>query len=115
MTVALADLNQMTLPAFSRAVGETFELAAAARDRFLFEIAMGAPTDDGERARLLFDPAFHDVDRLLEAIPGAVADYRELPTLARAIQSHVGASRALELTFRSPTYWRARDIQISAW
>jgi MoxR-like ATPase len=76
--------------------GETFELAAAARDRFLFEIAMGAPTDDGERARLLFDPAFHDVDRLLESIPGSIADYRELPTLARAIQSHVGASRALE-------------------
>ena len=27
MTVALADLNQMTLPAFSGAIGETFELA----------------------------------------------------------------------------------------
>lgn len=76
--------------------GETFELPAAARDRFLFEIAMSAPEAAADRARLLFDPAFHDVDRLLEAVPRAVLDSREMPALARAIQTRVTASVALE-------------------
>lgn len=76
--------------------GETFELAAAARDRFLFEIAIEVPGKDEDRARLLFDPVFHDVDRLLATLPAAALDYRRLPALARAIQRRVGASPALE-------------------
>jgi MoxR-like ATPase len=76
--------------------GETFELAAAARDRFLFEIAIDVPADAADRTRLLFDPVFHDVDRLIESIPAAIIDYRALPAIARAIQAHVGASPALE-------------------
>lgn len=76
--------------------GETFELPAAARDRFLFEIAMTVPAEAADRARLLFDPAFHDVDRLLESVPLAALDSRAMPALARAIQQRVGASAALE-------------------
>lgn len=76
--------------------GETFELPAAARDRFLFEIAMTMPAEPSERARLLFDPLFHDVDRLLQAVPEAVIDHRAMPALGRAIQQRVGASSVLE-------------------
>ncbi len=76
--------------------GETFELAAAARDRFLFEVGIEAPAEAAERSRLLFDPVFHDVDRLLETSPAGLVDFRELPGLAAAIQRHVGASPALQ-------------------
>src|SRR4030095_1364807 len=41
---------------------ETFELASAARDRFMFELRMGTPADDAIRRALVFDPSFHDVD-----------------------------------------------------
>jgi len=76
--------------------GETFELAAAARDRFLFEIPMEIPVRDEDRARLLFDTSFHNVDQLLEPIPVAALDYRALPAIAAAIQRHVGAAPTLE-------------------
>ncbi len=76
--------------------GETFELPAAARDRFLFEIAMTMPDEPGDQARLLFDPVFHDVDQLLQAVPAAAIDHRAMPALARAIQRRVGASPVLE-------------------
>src|ERR1700754_973297 len=45
---------------------ETFELPSAARDRFMFELRMAEPEDEADRQALVFDPAFHDVDRLLE-------------------------------------------------
>ncbi len=50
---------------------ETFELASAARDRFLFELNMPTPTEPDVRRALVFDPVFHDVDALLELVtPG---------------------------------------------
>jgi MoxR-like ATPase len=75
--------------------GETFELAAAARDRFMMEIAIDAPESDDDRAALIFDPAYHDVDKLLTRCEAALIDYRELEPIAALIQSHVGASPAL--------------------
>ncbi|WP_204350070.1 hypothetical protein, partial [Serratia marcescens] len=45
---------------------ETFELPAAARDRFLMEIGMEAPREPEARRALVFDPRFHDTDRLIE-------------------------------------------------
>ncbi len=75
---------------------ETFELPAAARDRFFMEISMSAPTDLEARRKLVFDPAFQDVDALLGRIsPGAV-DYRRIDGVARAIQETVKASATLE-------------------
>ena len=46
---------------------ETFELASAARDRFMLELRMPTPTDTAIRRQLVFDPAFHDVDRVAGA------------------------------------------------
>jgi MoxR-like ATPase len=75
--------------------GETFELAAAARDRFMMEIAMEAPASDEDRGALIFDPAYHDVEQLLTRCQADVVDYRDLEPIAATIQKHVGASEAL--------------------
>ncbi|HEY8163768.1 MAG TPA: MoxR family ATPase [Methylocystis sp.] len=75
---------------------ETFELPAAARDRFFMEISMAAPTDREARRKLVFDPAFQDVDTLLERVTPGTVDYREIGDVARIIQQTVKASETLE-------------------
>src|SRR5215468_11020403 len=57
---------------------ETFELASAARDRFMLELQMPTPTAVEVRRQLVFDPAFHDVDRLLERVSPEVIDWERL-------------------------------------
>lgn len=74
---------------------ETFELAAAARDRFLFELRMPSPTDDDIRGALVFEPEFHDVDALLERIAPGVLSWDQLNDIGAAIQRSVQASDAL--------------------
>lgn len=75
---------------------ETFELSAAARDRFLFEINISRPTDDTIRRQLIFDPAFHDVDELLSSITEPLMNYRELNALDRDIQQAIFVSPEIE-------------------
>jgi MoxR-like ATPase len=74
---------------------ETFELAAAARDRFMIEVAVDAPADDDLRWQLVSEPRFHDTDRLLEAVPLGLLDFRGLRDCAAAVQRSVRASDAL--------------------
>ena len=75
---------------------ETFELASAARDRFMFELRMPTPTDYAVRRSIVFDPAFHDVDELLERVTPEVLPWRELNRVGAAIQRSVRASESLE-------------------
>ncbi|HEX2842550.1 MoxR family ATPase [Hyphomicrobium sp.] len=75
---------------------ETFELPAAARDRFLMEIAISTPTDEATRRALAFDTRFHDGDRLIGSLEQGILSYNELNAVARAIQSEIKASEALE-------------------
>ncbi|MGQ4273739.1 AAA family ATPase [Terrihabitans sp. B22-R8] len=75
---------------------ETFELPAAARDRFLMEIAVGMPAEQEMRRQLVFDPRFHDVDVLLTEIEGGILDPDALEDVARAIQTGVRSSPTLE-------------------
>ncbi len=75
---------------------ETFEIAAAARDRFMMELAIDPPSDAAERRALVFDPRFHDTDALVAALPAALIDHRELDTLSRTLQREVQASTALQ-------------------
>ena len=75
---------------------ETFELSAAARDRFLFEINISRPLEDESRRRLIFDPLFHDVDALLDLIGAPVLNYRELNELDRVIQNTIYVSAEIE-------------------
>ncbi len=75
---------------------ETFELPAAARDRFLMEVQVGMPMETEARRSLVFDPRFHNVDTLLMDVESGVIDPEALETVARAIQSGVRSSPALE-------------------
>lgn len=75
---------------------ETFELPSAARDRFMLEVQIETPADEGVRTALVFDPAYHDVDVLLQSVPAAILPYTELNTVAAVIQREVRASEALQ-------------------
>jgi MoxR-like ATPase len=75
---------------------ETFELAAAARDRFMFELSMPTPAAPDVRRALVFDPAFHDVDALLERVAAGVLPWQQLNEIGATIQRRVRASETLE-------------------
>jgi MoxR-like ATPase len=75
---------------------ETFELASAARDRFMLELRMPTPGDVEIRRQLVFDPSFHDVDELLERVAPDILDWQALNAVGAAIQRSVQASESLE-------------------
>lgn len=75
---------------------ETFELPAAARDRFFMEIPIEAPADPEMRKALAFDPRFHDVDRLIESVAPAVLPHDQLNAFAAFLQQQIQASPALQ-------------------
>lgn len=75
---------------------ETFELPAAARDRFLMEINIDTPADPATRRALAFDTRFHDGDRLIGGLEADILAYDALNDVARAIQNEVKTSDALE-------------------
>ena len=75
---------------------ETFELASAARDRFMLELNMPTPTDIAVRRDLVFNPDFHDVDELLQRVTPSILDWLKLNEIGAAIQRSVRASETLE-------------------
>ncbi len=75
---------------------ETFEISAAARDRFMMEVTIEAPAEVAERRALMFDPRFHDTDRLLGALAPAMVPHAELNAVAETVQRQVQASEALQ-------------------
>ena len=75
---------------------ETFELAGAARDRFMLEIQMAVPDDAAIRKSLAFDPSFHDADALIARMAADVVPYRDLNGIGALIQREVRASDALQ-------------------
>ena len=84
---------------------ETFEISAAARDRFMMEVTIEAPTTDAEKRALMFDPRFHDTDRLISELASAMVAYDELNHVSDVIQRNVQASDALQ-TY-ALALWRA--------
>ncbi|HEX7034267.1 MAG TPA: MoxR family ATPase [Pseudomonadales bacterium] len=77
-------------------VEETFEIPAAARDRFLMEIEIRAPADRHLQRALMSDTRFHDVDRLLEQVPQGLIDFAQLNTLSEQVQDRIRTSPALQ-------------------
>jgi MoxR-like ATPase len=75
---------------------ETFEISSAARDRFMMEVTIDAPATDADRRELMFNPRYHDTDRLLEELPAAMLNHQALNEVAEAIQRSVQASQALQ-------------------
>ncbi|MGZ8253122.1 MAG: AAA family ATPase [Methylophilaceae bacterium] len=75
---------------------ETFELPAAARDRFFMEISIDAPDDRQLQRDLMFNSRFHDVDALIASLDPGLAPYNQLNALAQAVQASVRAELALQ-------------------
>ncbi|TDV39292.1 MoxR-like ATPase [Paraburkholderia caballeronis] len=86
---------------------ETFELASAARDRFLFELNMPTPADDDVRRAVVFDPAYHDPDTLLQRITPGIVQWQRLNDVGVAIQRSVTASDTI--TRYVLDIWRATE------
>src|SRR3954465_8691601 len=64
---------------------ETFELASAARDRFLFEVRMTTPTAPEVRRALALDPVFHDADALIDSVEAGMLPWTEMNALAALV------------------------------
>ena len=75
---------------------ETFELSAAARDRFMFELNMSTPKDADIRKRLLIDTLYHDADSLIATLDHSSCDGYELNAVAAQIQKFVKTSSTIE-------------------
>ena len=84
---------------------ETFELPAAARDRFLLEISVPAPNQPEILEQLAFEPRFHDPEQLLESVQPGVLAFETLNELAAAIQDGISASPTLRAYVRD--LWQA--------
>ncbi len=75
---------------------ETFELPAAARDRFLMELNIALPPARELQRQLLSDTRFYDVDSLIDSLEPGVLPFRELNRVAARIQGGVNASSTVE-------------------
>ncbi len=70
---------------------ETFELPAAAKDRFMLEINLDTPTNDAVLDELMFNPRFHNTDQLIASLPSGQILYYQLNDLAGDLQHKIQA------------------------
>ena len=75
---------------------ETFELPAAARDRFFMEIGIQAPEDRLLQRELMFNTKFYDVDALIGGLKNGSVPFNQLNDVARSVQAEVRAESALQ-------------------
>lgn len=75
---------------------ETFELASAARDRFMLELNMTTPVDEATRKALVFDPVYHNVDALLQTLEAGQCPGDQLNDIGKSIQQRVKSSPTIE-------------------
>ncbi|MEQ1528598.1 MAG: MoxR family ATPase [Methylococcales bacterium] len=84
---------------------ETFELPAAAKDRFMLEISINMPQVDTELNELMFNPRFHDTDRLIRQIDNTGLPYYQLNDFAVTVQDSVQTS--VKLREYALNLWKA--------
>lgn len=75
---------------------ETFELPAAARDRFLMELNIVMPDDLDLQRQLMFDTRFFDVDKLIDDLKPGVLPFDQLNTVSAMIQNHIQTTPTIE-------------------
>lgn len=75
---------------------ETFELPAAARDRFFMEIGVQAPESKELQRDLMFNTRFYDVDELIANLEKGLVPYDQLNDVSAAIQASVRAEVSLQ-------------------
>jgi len=84
---------------------ETFELPAAARDRFMMEIGIDTPSDDTVLNELMFNARFHDTDRLIGGMETCNLPYYQLNEFAQTLQHSIQTSPRLH--HYALTLWQA--------
>jgi MoxR-like ATPase len=87
--IVFADRNQVERE-------ETFEIPSAARDRFMMEIPIIVPKDDGIMQGLVFDTKYHMVDTLIESVRPDILQFDQVQAASRTIQNSISASATLE-------------------
>lgn len=75
---------------------ETFELPAAARDRFLMEINIKVPEDPELQRQLMFDTRFFDVDELITSLKSAIFPFDQLNDISAVIQQSIQTTPTIE-------------------
>jgi len=75
---------------------ETFELPAAARDRFMMELHIGQPKLESQLKDLMFNSRYHDSDKLIDASDKAILPYTELNKIAETIQISIHATDTIQ-------------------
>lgn len=75
---------------------ETFELPAAARDRFMMELHVAQPKAENQLKELMFNPRFHDADKLVDSADKAIVPFQQLNNIAALIQETVQASPTIQ-------------------
>ncbi len=71
----------------------------------MMEITIDAPATPEDRRQLMFDPRFHDTDRLVGALASAMVAHHELNAVSDMVQKSIAASEALEAYVLA--LWRA--------
>lgn len=87
--VVFADRNQVEK-------NETFEIPAAARDRFMMEIPIHVPEDKALRKSLVFDTRFQHAEQLTRRVESGLLPFNMLNDFSDVVQNHVQSSQALE-------------------
>lgn len=75
---------------------ETFELPAAARDRFLMELNIVMPEDQALQRQLMFDTRFFDVDALIGSLQSGLLPFDSLNEISANIQNAIHTSDTIE-------------------
>src|SRR6056300_1976756 len=75
---------------------ETFEIPSAARDRFMMEIPIVIPNNDGLMTDLIFDTKFHNADELITKVKTDQLSFDQLNHVAAEIQENIDATKELE-------------------
>ena len=87
--IVFADRNQVERE-------ETFEIPSAARDRFMMEIPIIVPKDDGIMQDLVFDTKYHIVDTLIDSVKPNILQFDQIQAASRLIQDSIDASETLK-------------------
>lgn len=75
---------------------ETYEIPAAARDRFMMEFTIGLPKDPELQLALMTDVRFHDSDKLIESVSQDILEFRKLNEISALIQNSIHVSRKIQ-------------------
>lgn len=75
---------------------ETFELPAAARDRFMMELLVRRPDSEQQLKSLMFDTRYYDADKLVANTARAVLPFDKLNDFAEIIQSSIQISETVK-------------------